>query len=360
MSWFSNLFSGGTDTATQTTEMPSWLVPFIQNYAQTSQNVANLPYTPYQGQTVADLNPYQVQGLNAQAARAVNGSPVMNAGSSELQKTLSGGYLNNNPYLDAIVNKAGQDITGNMTNIDARAGSFGNSGVQSATAKALADSAMNLRYNDYSNERGRMMSGLSMAPTYANQDYTDAAALQAAGQRFQQNQQANLTDQYQRFQEAQQYPYKQLDTLGKGVGLNAGQTTTLQTPGTSPAATGLGTAASLYSLGGQKSPTVICTELHRQGFMSDKVYALDQAYGWNLAKTHPEVYAGYIRLATPVVEKMQQSKIFSRFVWMLAKPWAEEMAHQMGKGKGSIVGKLIMMFGYPLCRSVGVRNARTA
>jgi hypothetical protein len=212
---------------------------------------------------------------------------------------------------------------------------------------------MNMRYGDYSQERNRMMQGLSMAPTYANQDYIDATALQQAGQGFQQNQQAQLTDQYQRFQEAQQYPYKQLDTLGKGMGLNFGTTTTLQTPGTSPAATGLGTAASLYSLGNTKSPTVICTELHRQGFMSDEVYALDQAYGSMLAANDPEVYAGYIRLATPVVRKMQQSRLFARIVWTLAKPWADEMAHQMGMGKGSIVGKAIMLIGYPLCRFAG-------
>jgi hypothetical protein len=353
MSWFSDLFNAGTDTSSQVTSVPDWVQPYLANYMQTSQNVANLPYTPYQGQTVAGLNPFTVQGLNAQAQRAVEGSPVMSAGAGELQKTLGGGYLNGNPYLDAIIAKAGKDITGNMTNIDARSGSFGNSGVQDMTARALADSAMNMRYGDYSQERNRMMQGLSMAPTYANQDYIDATALQQAGQGFQQNQQAQLTDQYQRFQEAQQYPYKQLDTLGKGLGLNFGMTTTLQTPGTSPAATGLGTAASLYSLGNTKSPTVICTELHRQGFMSDEVYALDQAYGSMLAANDPEVYAGYIRLATPVVRKMQQSRLFARIVWTLAKPWADEMAHQMGMGKGSIVGKAIMLIGYPLCRFAG-------
>jgi hypothetical protein len=302
-----------------------------------------------------------------------------------------------------------QSVIPQLTALDARSGSFGNSGVANATseaqgqlARALGDVSGNLRFQDYGQranlaenlanrqyqsgetfanrlfsggesqaardqaqyqaERGRMMGGLSLAPTYANQDYTDAAALQAAGQGFQQNQQANLTDQYNRYQQAQNYPYKQLEVLGQGVGLgaNTGRTTTTQTPGTSPLATGLGTAAGLYSLGGSTSPTVICTELHRQGFMSNKVFALDQAYGFDLAKKHPEVYAGYIRLATPIVERMKRSPRFSRFVWMLAKPWADEMAHQMGHGKGSIIGSLIMAIGYPLCKSVGSRIGRMA
>ena len=354
MSWFSDLFSGGLDTATQSTTIPSWMQPYAANYLQTSQNIANLPYTPYSGQTVAQFNPFQTQALNAQANRAIQGSPVMDAASTEMQKTLSGGYLNSNPYLDQIIAKAGNDITGAMTNIDARSGSFGNSGVQGATAKALADSAIGLRANDYAAERSRMGTAMGMAPTFANQDYIDSQQLFNAGQGFQQQNQANLTDQYQRFQEAQAYPTKQLDTLGKGLGLNFGSQTTVQTPGTSPAATGLGAAASIYGLSGGKS-TVICTELHRQGRMPDDVYALDRAYGAALADNDPAVLAGYLRLATPVVSLMQRSEVFSSVVSVLAKPWAVEMAHQMGRPKGSLIGKLIMAVGYPLCRMAAKR-----
>lgn len=355
MSWFNDLFSGGMETSTQQTTVPSWAQPYLAQYMSTAQNVAQTPYQAYQGQTVAQLNPFQVQGLNAQANRATAGSPVNDAASGELQKTLSGGYLNNNPYLDGIVQQAGRDVRTSLAPIEARAGSFGNSGVAEATNRALADSAMGIRANDYGQERNRMQSAVSMAPGIANQDYVDASALQSAGQGFQQQNQANLTDQYQRFQEAQNYPYKQLDTLGRGMGLNFGSTSTMQTPGTSPLATGIGTAASLYSLSNGKNPTVICTELHRQGFMDRSLYELDQAYGNMLIYTDPAVYSGYLRLATPIVDRMQKSKLFTRFVWVLAKPWAQEMAHQMGRGKGSIVGKLIMRLGYPLCRSAANR-----
>jgi hypothetical protein len=121
-------------------------------------------------------------------------------------------------------------------------------------------------------------------------------------------------------------------------------------------ATGLGTAASLYSLGNTKQPTVICTELHRQGLMPDDIYRLDQAYGAMLAKRHPAVYAGYIRMAVPVVGLMQKSRIATSLVNILAKPWAKEMAHRMGKPKGSFVGKAIIKVGYPLCRMVSRRS----
>jgi len=354
MSWFSDLFSGGVDTSVQSTQAPDWAVPYLQNYLQTSQNLAGMPYTPYGGQTVAGMNPLETQGLNAQAQRAAYGSPVMNAASGELQKTLSGGYLNNNPYLDGVIGLANRDVMTSLAPVEARSGSFGNSGVQYARDRALADSAMGIRANDYSQERNRMVAGVGQAPGIANQDYIDAQAMQQAGQRFQQQDQANLTDQYQRFQEAQAYPYKQFDVLGKGVGLNFGQNTTLQTPGTSPMATGVGTAATLYPLmKGTTSPTVICTELHRQGRMSDEMFNLDQAFGDRMAATDPAVLAGYYQLAMPVVRLMRRSSIASAVVSVIAKPWAKEMAHQMGVGKGSLIGKLIMAVGIPLCRSVG-------
>lgn len=245
--------NGGSDTATQSTGMPSWAEPYAKDYLETSQGVANLPYTPYSGDTVAQMNPYQVQGYNAQAQRAIQGSPVNNAASGELQKTLSGGYLNNNPYLDGLIDQAGADVRRNLAPLERQSGSYGNSGLQQTTSRALADSALGIRANDYSAERNRMQNAVGQAPTIANQDYIDASALQGAGQAFQQQDQANLTDQYQRFQEARDYPNQQLGTLGKGLGLNYGSTTTATSPGTSPWATGLGTAASLYGLSNMKS-----------------------------------------------------------------------------------------------------------
>jgi hypothetical protein len=244
--------SGGSDKVT-TQNFPDWAVPYAQNYLGASQTVANLPYQPYGGQTTAQLNPYQTAGYNAQAQRALQGSPVMDAASSEVQKTLGGGYLNNNPYLTGMIDLASGDVMRNMNQVDARSGSFGNSGVQYQTAKALGDVATGVRGQDYAAERGRMSSAVNQAPTIANQDYIDASALQQAGAGFQGQDQANLTDQYQRFLEARNYPNQQLATLGKGLGINYGSTTT--GPGSNPWAQGLGAGLSLFGanqLGGGK------------------------------------------------------------------------------------------------------------
>lgn len=391
MSWFSDLFNPGLETAAQQTTVPEWMLPAAQNYLQTSQNLAAQPYNPYSGNTVADLNPYQSDAYNAMAQRAMSGSPVNNAASGELQKTLIGGYMGagnpfggSNPYLQSQIDSAQGDVVRNYNKTaapawgtaGARSGSFGNSGLaemETEDRRNLQDQlgkiSSTMRFGDYGqqigmyeNERNRMQSAVGQAPTLANQDYLDADRLAAAGSGFQQQEQKQLTDQFGRFQEARDYPTQQLNTLGKGLGMNFGSTSTTSTPGTTPAATGLGTAASLYGLSktNTSQPTVICTELHRQGLMTDEVFALDRAFGLRMNHAHPEVMAGYYRLAMPVVRLMRKSRIFTHAVNLLAAPWARHMAHLMGQGQPSLVGAAVMAAGIPLCRWAAKQSKATA
>lgn len=347
------------DTTTTTNSLPSWMVPYIQNYLKTAQTVAGQKYTPYTGQTVAGMNPFQVQGYNAMAARAAQGSPTMDVANEQLQRTLGGGYLNGNPHLGQVIAGANRDVLRSFAPVEARSGSFGNSGVAEAMARGMADTAGNIRYQDYNNERNRMVGAMGLAPTFANQDYADADRMVQAGAAFQGQNQNVLNDQYRRWAEARNYPATQLDILGKGLGINAGGSTTMVQPGTNPWATGLGTAATMYPLlkgATGNSPTVICTELHRQGLMDDETFALDAAFGAHTRATDPAVYAGYLELAQPVVGLMRRSRLVARLVNVLAAPWAREMASRMGRGRGSLVGRAVMAIGVPLCRCKGKKR----
>jgi hypothetical protein len=257
--------SGGSDQQTSTTGIPDWMRPYAETFMQRSQDVADLPYTPYGGSTVAQMNQYQTGALDATAQRAIQGSPVMDAASGELQKTLGGGYLNNNPHMDSLVNRAQGDVIRNYQTgiapqidaLDARSGSFGNSGAQHVMGESryqlgqtLGDISTSLRGGDYAAERNRMQGAIGMAPGIANQDYVDAQQLLSAGNAYQTQDQANKNDAYRRFQEAQNHPYKQLDTLGKGLGMNFGSTTTASGPQGSPWAGAAGGALAGYQLGG--------------------------------------------------------------------------------------------------------------
>ena len=94
------------------------------------------------------------------------------------------------------------------------------------------------------------------------------------------------------------------------------------------------------------SNTVICTELHRQGYISDEVYKYDSLY------FVPEVvYSGYLKMAAPVVQKMKKSRFVTRLVAILGVPVSKEMAHRCNpKIKSNFIGKLVLKVGFRICR----------
>jgi hypothetical protein len=112
----------------------------------------------------------------------------------------------------------------------------------------LGENAANRASNAYQAERGRMQGSVGMAPSIANQDYTDAQALLQAGGAYQGQEQQNLGDAYQRFLEARNYPKDQLATLGMGLGANIGSQVT--GPGANKSAGMMGGALSGAQLGG--------------------------------------------------------------------------------------------------------------
>jgi len=94
--------------------------------------------------------------------------------------------------------------------------------------------------------------------------------------------------------------------------------------------------------------TVICTELHRQGYFSNDIMTKDRIYGMNLRANRPHVYVGYISWAPYVVKGMQKSKPFAELVAMVAVPWAKNMAYDNNK-----FGKLVSIVGETFCGILG-------
>lgn len=94
----------------------------------------------------------------------------------------------------------------------------------------------------YENERSRMLSGLGMVPALSGLDYQDALQMLNVGGMLQGQDQRYRDEDYGRFTEARDYPLKQLDVLGRSLGVNFGQTSQQQQPGTSPIAGAAGGA----------------------------------------------------------------------------------------------------------------------
>lgn len=93
--------------------------------------------------------------------------------------------------------------------------------------------------------------------------------------------------------------------------------------------------------------TVICTELHRQGLLDDKIYALDAEFGKQYRKDNLDAYRGYLIAAAPVVKLMKKSPNFARAIAIVAKPWYSHMAHKMDPSnhENSALGQKIQEVG---------------
>lgn len=108
--------------------------------------------------------------------------------------------------------------------------------------------------------------------------------------------------------------------------------------------------------GGGPGATVICTELHTQGLLSDEEYLIDRAYGMLVERDDPLAHAGYIRWAMPVVRKMQSSPRFSRFVLKCMGPWLRHMKYAMGTGPRSYVGDILVAGGKAISRFIALAS----
>ncbi|MEM7599413.1 MAG: CAP domain-containing protein [Pseudomonadota bacterium] len=101
--------------------------------------------------------------------------------------------------------------------------------------------------------------------------------------------------------------------------------------------------------------TVICTHMHKHGFIPDDVFAWDGYYGRHvLGET---VLRGYHLWAIPFVRHvLEKSPVATRLVAPAARAWAQEMAHRCdpeAHPKGARLGAAILRVGVPICYALG-------
>lgn len=220
---------GGGGSSTTTQQIPEELKPLASEYAKQAMELSQKPFEAYGGQRYAGIDPLQSQAVSQIQQRATSGSPLLSQANASLSELMQGGT---NPYLDAAVQRAQNSVMSNMNSQMAQSGSFGNSGIQEATGRALGDTASQMYGNAYESDAARRMQAIGMAPQFANQAYTDAGQLMNAGQFLQDQAQQGADFGYQQFQEAQNLPYKNLAAMSGVFGSNlGGSSTTTQSGG---------------------------------------------------------------------------------------------------------------------------------
>lgn len=220
--------SGGTQTSTNQAEPWAAQKPYLKNIMGQAEQLYMQPGPNYYpGQTTVPFSPETEQSLAMQGARAQQGSPVNRAAKAESLKTLGGDYLaQGNPHLDALYNKAARPMTDAFTNAVApsiasralKAGRYGTNnymgnqygGAADILARNLGDLSASVYAPSYEAERGRMQNAAGMAPTLANQDYTDIARLAEVGGAREELGQRQIDENMNRWNYEQQLPANKL------------------------------------------------------------------------------------------------------------------------------------------------------
>jgi hypothetical protein len=167
--------SSKPQTTTTTSEPPKYLLPYLQQGAEGAAgqyNAGGTPVTPFSSQTE--------QALQMAQQRATSGSPVNQAAQDYTTKTLQGGFMGSNPYLDATFNRAALGTQNQLASQFGRSGrNVGES--QFLRGEQLNNLATNIYGGDYEAERARQQQLVPFAGQVANQDYQDIGQLANVG-----------------------------------------------------------------------------------------------------------------------------------------------------------------------------------
>ena len=223
---------GGTNTVTRT-ELDPVMRPFVQYGLEESARLYQNPDTPqyFPGQTYVGPSQQTQAALAAAQQRATMGNPLVPAAQQAAQQTIQGGFLGGNPFFEgafrgatAGAQTAYQDATQAALSNASRAGRYGSGAMGTALdraggvfANALTNTAGQLAYQNYADERGRQQAMIGAAPGLAGADYTDINQLLQTGQAAEGYQEAAMADAVNRFNFQQQAPYMKLQSYLSGA-----------------------------------------------------------------------------------------------------------------------------------------------
>jgi hypothetical protein len=221
--------SGGTQVTS--IQPPAYQLPFLQ---QGTQGAANLYAAggpeQYTGNRVVPFAPQTEAAMAGTVARATNGSPVVGAGQDYVTKSLNGGFMNQNPYLDATFDLAARRSQNRLTSEFARSGRDV-SAAAPARADMLTDLATQIYGGAYENDRNRQQGVLPYVNPLAEADYRDLSALGGIGAQVEDMSGRMIEDAASRFEYEQQRPEANLDQFLRRIqGQDLGENQTTQMP----------------------------------------------------------------------------------------------------------------------------------
>jgi len=219
----------GTTQTVQKTDSAPWVEqqPYLKyGFEEAQKQYQSDEPSYFPGDTVVGFDPYQSQAQDMVAQRAMAGNPLNQQAQGVAGDTLSGEYLNGNPYFDQMVGSIGDAVRPGVDSQFAGAGRYG-SGLHAGTmTDAIARQAAPLAYQNYATERGNQQAMVGAAPGLAATDYADAGMLAGVGAERQNMGQQQLSADIERFNFDQNVDRAKLaDFMSLIQGNYGGQTT---------------------------------------------------------------------------------------------------------------------------------------
>lgn len=221
--------------------------PMLKPYVTQGLNEATRLYGQapkyFEGQGYVGASQPTEAALLALKNRATQGNVLNPAAQQQQLGTIGGQYLAGNPFFSGAFKSAAEQAgTAYNANVNSalsnasQAGRYGSGAMNTALgaagttlANSLSNTAGQLAYTNYSDERARQQAAAQNAPSLAQQDYYDINQLAQAGQGYEGYSQQALQDAMNRWNFKENMPQSQLaQFMGYVTGSPQGSQTSSQ------------------------------------------------------------------------------------------------------------------------------------
>jgi len=252
-------------TTTQTSSVDPALLPYLTQGLQRAQSLFLTGQQPefFPGQTYVSPSAATTESIAQQEAIARQQSPVLQQAQQaytsslgQVGQTAAGGFLNANPYQQAMMEAAtrpltqqfSQSVLPGISSLYSRSGRLGSGSMERALGTAteaygrsLGDITSNIAGSQYQQERGLQQQAqlaqaqlASAAPSFYGQQFLPSQTLAQVGAQQEAIAAQPLQEQLARYQFGQQLPYQQLQgylssVYGTPLGSYGTQTTNAPT-----------------------------------------------------------------------------------------------------------------------------------
>ena len=238
---------GGGGNSQTTNNLDPSVAPYVRDALRQQQQLYREGAPEYYGgQTYLDPNSQQQGAINQMTANANVNDPMLQNATNLNNQMIQGDFLQNNPNFDQVMNTAGRkatDIynnamqgTNSQASMSGRYGSDAHSRMASNNssnlAQSLSDTAGQMAYQNYANERGNQINAMNNAGAIAGNQNIGAQNLMNAGNQQAQFDQAQLNADIARHDYGQNAQQQHLSNYTNAVwGAPGGSTSTTSQSG---------------------------------------------------------------------------------------------------------------------------------